>query len=189
MALPWLTPPAQQQRTVIIGDETTGTLELPVHGDLLWGETVTISELLESEESTTTNAAQLAEAIAAAEDLTLLDAYDLVQAAVLGTALPEEHRDRMVRYQADIDRLRGLFTRIGQVRMSATVTAIVRHRLDPDWTPADTAKLPARLFDALWAFAESERAPQPVEPPTEDDLKKQPPATTRRRTGKQLSGA
>lgn len=186
MALPWLTPPPTR-RTVTVGDATTGTLQLEVHGNLLWGETVAIADLMEQEDNTTTAAAQVAETIAAAEGVSLLEAYDLVQGAVMGS-LSDADRGRMLRWQADVDRLRAMFTRIGQTRMAATVTAIVQHRLDPGWTMEQTRTLDAALFEALWQFAESERQRTTPTPPTEDELKKRPPGRQKRRTGKESAG-
>jgi hypothetical protein len=149
---------------------------------------VTIEALLEGEESTTTAAARLADDLAEAEGIGLLEAYDWVQAAVLGT-LDEAAQERLVRYQGRIEELRRLFSHIGQQRMAATVTAIVRHRLVADWTLEDTRNQLSRgLFDAIWQFAEEERQRQSAPPPGEDELKKRSPGRSTRRTGKRSRG-
>lgn len=184
--LPWLTPPAPR-RTVVVGNPQVGELEFPVHGDLLWGETVAIDAMLADEESTTTAAAQLAETIAEAEGMPLLDAYDWVEGAILGT-LSEEQRERTVRYQSELTQLRATFSRLGQARMSATVTALLQQRINPDWTLADTSTLPGELFEAIWQFAEAERRREAPVPLSEDEVKKPPPESSNAPTTKRSRG-
>jgi hypothetical protein len=65
--------------------------------------------------------------------------------------------------------------------MLASVTALIRHRLDrPSWSIADTTKLDQPLMDGLFAFFEEERQgvqPDTAAPPSEQEIKKQLPGT------------
>jgi hypothetical protein len=82
----------------------------------------------------------------------------------------------------------------GRRNAHAAVTAIIRHRLGlPEWTTAETARLPRLLQDGLRQLirAEQDAEALPVEPVTEDDLKKPPAADggPNEPTGPQSSGA
>ena len=78
------------------------------------------------------------------------------------------------RHQDVIDRLRVFFAQQGIKTQTATVTALIRCRLNlPDWD--DMAHLPQALFDDIWEFAQSEQAQEdqePATPPTEEELGK-----------------
>ena len=87
-----------------------------------------------------------------------------------------------------------MFRSAGQRTQQATVTALIRHRLNlPDWGLADTQGLHRTLFNELYRLAEEETITEdlPSKPRTEEELGK-PQAgdgSPKRGTGRKSSGA
>ena len=193
MTLPFLQAPVQPEHR-IVGHEASGKLSVPVLGGLTVAESATIQELLAEDQSAFVRAAQAADAIAKAEGVTITEAYELVEAAVGGKRLEPEAQAMKLRHAARLEEMARLFSSAGKRTQDATVTALIRHRLNlPNWSLADTDGLHRRLYNELCHLATEEQAAEqlPVRPRTEDELGK-PPAgggSPKRGTGKKSFGA
>ncbi len=193
MSLPFLQAPAKVSKRVV-GNEASGTLEVPVLGGLTVAESATIQELLAKDQSTFVKAAQIADAIAKAEGVTLVEAFELVEAAVAGRELEPEAMAMKLRHAARMEEMGQVLRSAGERTRQATVTALIRHRLGmAEWGMEDTQGLHRKLFDELYRLAEDETVTEdlPSKPRTEEELGK-PQAgdgARRRGTGKRSSGA
>lgn len=167
-------------------------LEVEVRGGLTVAEAAEINTLQANEESSFAKGAQIADAIAKAEGITLVEAFQLIQDVVVGNELEDRAHELRVKYGQQIEEVARVYAAAGERTMRATVTAIIRCRLDqPDWTMEQTAQLPRALFEGLWTLAQDEIAAEGAEsaPVSEDDLKKQPAAKGKRApTGNKSSG-
>jgi len=191
MSLPFVVPPAATTLRRV-GTSSTGILEIEVRGGLTVAEAAEINSLQANEESSFTKGAQIADAIAKAEGITLVEAFQLIQDAVVGSSLEPRAEELRVKHSALIEEVARVYAAAGERTMRATVTAMIRCRLSqPGWTMEQTAALPRALFQGLWDLAQEEIAAENNEsaPPTEDDLKK-PQAGNGRipRTGRRSSG-
>lgn len=191
MSLPFVVPPAAATLRRV-GTPSTGILEIEVRGGLTVAEAAEINALQANEESSFTKGAQIADAIAKAENISLVEAFQLIQDAVVGNSLEPRAEELRVKHSALIEEVAKVYAAAGERTMRATVTAMIRCRLSqPGWTMEQTAALPRALFQGLWDLAQEEIAAENNEsaPPTEDDLKK-PQAGNGRisRTGKRSSG-
>ena len=162
-------------------------------GGLTVNESNTITELLDAQESSLVSGAKLADAIAAEENISILEAFRIIESTIAGAELEEEADKIRLRYAERIQTIHALLKQSQQRTAEATVTALIRHRLSmPQWTLADTIALDRALFDGIWSLAldEQEAEAMPSSQPSEDDLKKpQPEATaTPKRTGTKSSG-
>lgn len=193
MSLPFLQAPVKASKRVV-GNEASGTLEVPVLGGLTVAESATIQELLAKDQSTFVKAAQNADAIAKAEGVTLVEAFELVEAAVAGRELEPEAKAMKLRHAARMEEIGQVLRSAGERTRQATVTALIRHRLGmAEWGMEDTQGLHRKLFDELYRLAEDETVTEdlPSKPRTEEELGK-PQAgdgARRRGTGKRSSGA
>jgi len=192
MSLPFLQSPATAESRVV-GNEASGTLEVPVLGGLTVAESATIQDLLEKDQSSFVRGAQIADQIAKTEGITITEAFELVSDAVAGRALEPDAEAIKIRHVAQIEEVGRVFRAAGQRSQQATVTALIRHRLGmPDWTLAQTQELHRRLFADLYALAEEEAISEnlPSKPRTEEELGKPQPAdgSRKRGTGKPSSG-
>ena len=193
MTLPFLQAPAKTEHRVV-GNEVSGTLSVPVLGGLTVAESATIQDLLAQDQNAFVRGAQAADAIAKAEGITLTEAFELVEAAVGGRELEPEAEAMKLRHAARIEEVGKVFRAAGQRTQQATVTALIRHRLNlPDWGVADTQGLHRKLFSDLYQLAEEEQAAEslPTRQRTEEELGK-PPAgggSPKRGTGKKSFGA
>jgi hypothetical protein len=191
MMLPFVQQPAPQT-TRRIGTPASGIIEVPVFGGLTVDESATIADLLTGEQSSLVKGAQAADAIAKAEGISLSEAFSIINATIQGqmqepaaTAIAATHAQLI----QDVARI---IQSAGQRNMNASVTAILMHRQDrPEWTMAQTRKLPRVLFNGIWQLILDEQAAEELqtEQITEDDLKKQQPADGSRpkRTGRKSS--
>jgi hypothetical protein len=190
-SLPFIQPPQEREKRRC-GTPATGVVEFEVYGGLTVAEAADINVLQASGDSSFTKGAQIAEAIAQAEDISLLEAFNLIQDAVMGKRLEPAADLLRVKHSEAIEQVAQIYAAAGERSMVATVTALIRHRLaQPSWTVEETKQLPRALFQAIWEFAESEIAAEGVEqaPPTEADLKKpQAENGKKRRTGNGSSG-
>ena len=168
------------------GNEQTGILEFPILGGLTVGESQIISQLSGSQESSLAESARLAQQIAKAESISLAEAFGVIEKSLSGTLDDPKQMELVERHQETIDKLRVFFAQQGVKTQTATVTALIRCRLNlPDWD--DMAHLPKALFDAIWEFAQSEMAQEeqePASPPTEEELGKPQGAS---KNGKRLT--
>ena len=184
-SLPFIQPPAEPKMHRC-GNEQTGILEFPILGGLTVGEAQIISQMSGGQESGMTEGAKIAQQIAKTEGISLSEAFGVVEKAITGTLDDKKQVELAERHQASIDQLRVFFLQQGSKTAAATVTALIRCRLNlPDWD--DMAHLPQALFDDIWAFAQSEQdqeESEPASPPTEEELGKLPEAS---KNGKQLT--
>lgn len=176
--LPFITPPAPT-RTKRIGNLQVGELEVEMRGGLTVGESATISELLSSEQSSFVKGAQIADAIAAEEKISLQEAFSIIEKAIGGEQLEPAADVIRIRHATRIDEVAKTYAAAGLLNMAATVTALIRSRLDrPEWTVQDTHNLPKPLFDGLWQVALEEQLAEdtPSEQPSAEELGKPQPA-------------
>lgn len=166
---------------------------MPVRGGLTVDESNTISDLLAAEQSTLVAGAKLADAIAAEEGISITEAFQIIENTIAGRPLEPTADTIRLKNAERIAEVHRIFDRSSRLTTIATVTALIRHRLNlPNWNVSDTTALPRVLLDEIYALAldEQEAENMPAAPPTEDDLKK-PPAEPRRqtkRTGTRSSG-
>jgi hypothetical protein len=196
--LPFIQAPPKQT-THQCGNSQSGIIEMPVLGGLTIGESALIDSLLIMEQSEFTKASQVADAIAKEEsarlgrEFSLTEAFQLVRKAVAGQELEPQAEEIRIRHAVKIESVARAFADAGIRTMEATVTALVNKRLDlPNWGLDDTRKMHRVLFNDIWDLAQTEHAAEqmPVNPPTEDDLKKPQPgvATGSKRRGTKSSG-
>lgn len=190
--LPFLTPPAATT-TRRIGNDRCGILELEERGGLTVGESATISELLAKEQSNFVKGAQIADAIAKEESLSLTEAFQIIESAISGRTLEPAADAIRVKHAARIEEVAIVYAQAGQRNIEATVTALIRSRCNqPGWSTEDTRNLDKVLFDGIWQLAQDEQTAEdmPISRPTEDDLKKPQPVTAaaKPRTGRRSSG-
>lgn len=191
--LPFITPPAPRT-TRQIGNAQVGVLEVEVRGGLTVGESATISELLAKEQSSFVRGAQIADAIAKEESISLTEAFQVIESAIAGRPLEADADAIRLRHAERIAEVARVYSKAGQVNMTATVTALVRSRCNlPSWSLSDTEAMDKPLFDGLWQLAQDEQGAEdlPSSPPSEDELKKQPPAVPagNKRTGRRSTGS
>lgn len=190
--LPFLQAPATP-RTLVVGNADSGTLEFPVLGGLTVGEAATIAELLANEHSSFVRGAQIADVIAKEDNISLIEAFQLIENSIAGKTLEPEADALRLKHAARIEEVARIYTTSGQRNMEAGVTALIRCRLGlPDWTLEKTHGLHRRLFNDIYDLLLSEQAAEndAPEPPTEEDLGKPQaePGSAVKPTGKKSSG-
>lgn len=189
--LPFVQPPAPTT-TRRVGNDHCGILEFPVRGGLTVGESSTIAELLASEQSAFVRGAQIADAIAKEEAISLTEAFSICEQAVSGAVLEPEADAIRVKHADRIQQLAESYAKAGQRNMEASVTALIRHRLAlPEWSLADTQAMDRALFQAIWQLVLDEQAAENMAsaPVSEDELGKPQRAngSPKRRTGRPSS--
>ena len=192
-SLPFVVPPAPREIRRV-GNEQTGVLEIEMRGGLTVYESALISDILIHEQSAFVRGAQIADTIAKEEEISLVEAFNLIEAAVGGGEQDPASEEIRLRHSDRINELIGIYAQAGQRNMQATVTALIKSRCClPDWELADTQAMDTQLFEELWDLAREEQAAEKMQKakPTEDDLKKQPPVekTATKRTGRRSSGS
>jgi hypothetical protein len=192
--LPYIKPP-QTFPPRRIGNDAVGILEVPVLGGLTVEEIDTVTKLLDGFPSARVAEAEAAIAIAAAEGCTPVEAHRVVTDGLSGLPLDDPSAETMrLRHAARIHEVLRIYEAAGRLNRLSSMTAIIRHRLNrPEWTMAETLKLPRLLGDGLWQLVMDEQDAEalPTEPVTEEDLKK-PPADDgdpSEPTGPESSGA
>jgi hypothetical protein len=190
--LPFLQAPAEPRKRVV-GNAESGTLEMPVIGGLTVGESAVIAELLTGEQSSFVKGAQIADVIAKEENISLLEAFQLIENAVGNKELEPAAEAMRLKHAARIEDVARIYTASGQRNMEAGVTALIRCRLNlPDWDLKDTQKLHRRLFGDIYEVLLDEQAAEEntPTPPTEEDLGKPQaePGKEKTPTGKRSSG-
>lgn len=156
---------------------TIGTLTLERYGFITTDEDDLIADLLAAEPSALEEAARLADGIAVAEDITLLEAYRVVGDAVDGKPLSDDAEALLLRHAGAIQQATRLFNRAGQARSRACVTALLRLRGGIDGIPP---RFPRKHFAAVWELYQAEEAAEamPQQELTEELLGKQLPASS-----------
>lgn len=191
--LPFIQPPAPTS-TRRIGNAQSGIVEVEVRGGLTVGESATISELLSGEASSFVKGAQIADAIAKEEDISLTEAFQIIETTISGKVLEPEADAIRLRHAHRIEEVARCYAAAGQRNLEATVCALVRSRCTgcEAFSLDDVRKMDKVLFEGFWALAQDEQAAEnmPSTPPTEEELgKPQLEASTgRRRTGRPSSG-
>jgi hypothetical protein len=191
--LPYIKPP-QTFPPRRIGNDASGILEVPVLGGLTVEESDTMARLQADDVSPFVIEVETAAAMAAAEECSIMEAYKVVKDGTAGLPLDNPLAEAMrLRHARQIDEVAKVFNAAGSRTMTAGVTAIIRHRLGrPDWTVAETLKLPRQLRKSLWQLVTDEQDAEalPVEPVTEEDLKKPPvgDGSPSEQTGEPFSG-
>ena len=191
--LPFITPPAAPTKRRV-GNDRCGVLELEVRGGLTVGESATIAELLAGEQSSFVRGAQIADAIAKEEALSLTEAFQIIESAIGGRTLEPEADAIRIKHAERIDEVSRVFALAGRRDREATVTALIRSRCNlPNWSLKDTQDLHQDLFDDLWLLAREEQDAEdmPAAPASEDELKKPlpAPAADKKRPGAKSSGS
>jgi len=128
--------------------------------------------------------AQIADAIAKEENLSLTEAFQIIESAISGRNLEPEADAIRIKHATRIEEVAVVYAKAGQRNIEATVTGMIRSRCSlPNWTLEDTRNLDKALFDAIWQLAQDEQAAEamPTNPPSEDDLKKPQPVTAKRK--------
>lgn len=175
-----------------VGNEISGVLEIPVLGGITVGEAGVTSELLAMEQSSFVTGARIADAIAKEENITLSEAFHIIEAAVGGRELEPRADEIRTKHAERIEEVARVYTHAGRRNMEATVTALLRCRLNqPDWSLEDTRTLHEKLFNDLLELVREEQEAEnmPSQPVTEDELKKPQPAamSAAKRIGKKSS--
>ena len=189
--LPFVQAP-EAPKTRRLGTPASGILEMPVLGGLTVGESAVISELLANEQSSFVKGAQIADAIAKAEQISISEAFNIIEGAISGRQLEERAEEIRTKHAALIQEVAQVYASAGQRNMDATVTALIRCRCNlPDWSIQDTRKEKRVLFNAIWQLAQEEIEAEnmPAEPPTDEELGKPPAAdgAVAKRTGRRSS--
>lgn len=192
-ALPFVVSPAERIKRRI-GNDASGVLELELRGGLTVAESATISELLADEPSTFVRAAQIADSIAAAEEISLLEAFSIVEKAAYGQDLEEGANRIRLKHAKAIEEVVHLFAASGQRNMEASVTAVIRSRLQmPDWSMEDTKGMDRVLFNGIWKLIVDEQEAEQLEmsKPSEEELGKplRGNGNRRKRGGTKSSGS
>lgn len=190
--LPYAVPPRQHPPRRV-GTLDSGVLDVPVLGGLTVDESTTITELLADDVSAFVQGAQLADAIAQAEEITQPEAFAIIEDVMAGKRLEGKAEAIRLKYAERLEGLASVYAASGQRNIEASVTAIIRHRLGRQtWTLEATRKMPRVLLQGLWALVMDEQTAErlPANKPSDDDLGKQPPVSgsRRKRTGKASSG-
>jgi hypothetical protein len=148
------------------------------------GESATIAELLAGEQSSFVRGAQIADAIAKEESLSLTEAFQIIESAISGRNLEPAADAIRIKHADRIEEVAVVYAKAGQRNIEATVTGLIRSRCKlPAWSLEDTRSLDKVLFDAIWQLAQDEQTAEamPSNPPSEDDLKKPQPVTAKRK--------
>ena len=174
----------------VIGNQTVGIIEVPLLGGLTIEEDETIAEVIDGADDVVVLAAQKAQAIALAEEITDVEAYRVIEDSVFFRDLEEKAKGIAIRHAEAIGLVRTAYKLMGTLRRKATVTALLKHRLGQTGIPEG---FPRVLFDALATIAEEEAAAErmPSEPMTAEALGKPPEATRARKrpTGQKDTGS
>lgn len=191
--LPFVQPPAPTT-TRRLGNAHSGIVEVQVRGGLTVGESATISQLLASEQSSFVKGAQIADAIAKEEGISLTEAFQIIEGAISGKLLEPDADEIRLRHAARIEDVARCYAAAGQRNLEATVCALVRSRCTgcERFSLDDVRQMDAALFQGFWQLAQDEQAAEdlPANPPTEEELGKLLPAAAneKRRTGRRSSG-
>lgn len=171
LKLPFKSQP--KPTTVPVGDEEIGILEFPKLYDLTPNERLFIKEALKDEPDIQLEGVKLAKKIAATNGMPIKEMF----AAVMngdGEAIAE-HVEELIVVQQKIQE-------VGPKKEVATVTALIKYRVLPDWTIEETIELQQlspKLVTQIYEFSQKEASgwsDEPQQQLTEEDLGKLPKA-------------
>lgn len=174
--LPYVQKPAPTVRR--IGSPESGYIEMVVRGGLTVTESRMISALEEEQESPLVASARIAEAIATAENITIVEAFNIIQAKCRGADLEEGATAIVLRHASEIETFLAKLRQNNDISSDALVTVLLRTRCDlPDWQLSDIPTLDGAIYHGILRLAADEQAAERMEsaPPSEDDLKKRLP--------------
>ena len=180
--LPFLAPPCAQGKRVL-GTPASGTIEMCTRGGLTVNESATIASLLADQPNTFVKAAQTADLISKTEEISLEEAFGIVEQSASGVALEPKANEIRLRHASSINSVAKMLVEQGDRNMRATVTSLIQHRCNlPDCSLADTGTLHQDLFMAIWDLASEEQASENLEtsPPSAEDLGKPQQASGKR---------
>lgn len=175
MRLPFIQAPKEQTLRKL-GNADSGIIEMPVLGGLTVGESAILNELLVDEATGFSEAAKLADAISKAENISISEAYNVIESVIGGQLLEEAAEGIKTRHADAIRRVAQIYTSAGQLNQEAVVTALIASRCNlQDWSLQDTRKLPRVLFTDIYELAQQEIAAEGAQasPPTDEELGKQ----------------
>lgn len=152
-----------------------GDLTIPRYGFITVEEDDLIADLLAAEPSPLVKAAQLADAVALAEGITILEAYKIIGDAIDGKVLEPQAEAIRLRHANEIAAATRALGAAGTARIRASVTAILRERCGMAGIPT---RWPRKHRDAVWQLVQDEQAAEniPSVPVTEELLGKPLPA-------------
>lgn len=169
LKLPFKTAPSGFEK-VVVGDRTIGELEIPKMLDLSPNERIFIKEALLDYPDLRTSAVKMARAIATKSGQKLLDVYN---------ALTLGNTEELGEYLEEFIEFQDLMDRVTSQRRLVMATALLRYRVEPEWTidhSGDANLIHPKLVEAIADFAQKEESgwsePEPI---TEEDLGKLPP--------------
>lgn len=195
-----------------IGNSRCGILELEERGGLTVEEDDLIAQLLADDDTAFVEAAKAADLIATAEanrtpgpeetppvdgstagQLSIVEAFSVIKSAISGIPMEPAAQAISLRYAETIQQVARVFARSGQRNQEASVTAIIRTRLNrPQWTMEQTRRLDRTLFRGLNQLVLDEQTAENAtpEPVSEAELGKQPAANGKRpgSSGRRSSG-
>lgn len=169
--LPFKTSPKPVE-TVLVGDDTTGVLEIKKYNDLTPNEKIFIREHTKQLPDITFEAAVLSTKIVDQTGMTLTEAY---QAITTGDT------EKLTGFLPELAELNSKIDYNNEYRPLVYVTAILKYRVNPEFTIDDLKQIHPKLITSIYEFAmneqmgweknveEEEKKEQPV---TEESLKK-----------------
>jgi|GEM_PF-2991121 len=172
--------------TVLVGDEEIGILEFPKLYDLTPNERLFIKDFLKDEPDIRLEGVKLAKAIAASTKKTVGSVY--VALTTGDTETLGEHLEELINFQEKMEKS-------GEKRILATVTALIKFRILPEWEIYDTdnpEQLPPKLRSKIYEFSQKESSgwsdDETIELTDEDLGKSQTVLLTENQTGENSTG-
>ena len=167
-------PTAPTMRT--IGNRRSGIIEVPEYGYLTTDEDDLINELLADEPNPFVAAAKLSQAISVEEEIDILEAYQVVERSVTGQDMEPAAEAIKVKHAERIEGIVRIHREAGGHRIRASVTAILRQRLNVQEIPPNW---PRALYQGIYQLVLDEQTAenQPADEVTSDGLGKPPEVT------------
>ena len=191
--LPFVTQPLKAKKRKV-GSKATGILSVPIYGSLTVGEVIDVEAIVGDEEVSVVAMAKLAQQIEAEQNISVEEAFTIVERGAFNTRLEGEKERIRIQYVAQIAELTQLYIKMGRRRQVAHATALIRSRCDrPEWENSQTESLPQKLVEDLAALFREEASlseEMPSGPPNEEQIKKSQPGTESQEdtAGNQSSG-
>ena len=146
-----------------VGSEDYGVLEIRRINDLSVNERKYIRQQTEHLKDPNKEAVRISQAIADESGLPLVEVYEALVSG--NTEFLEEHLEAMIKFQ-------DLINEVTVTRQIVMATAILRFRVDPEWTVEDTGNdnlIHPELLKAVIEFAQKEESnwKEPAKPEEE----------------------
>ena len=177
MKLNYVTPPAAANQPARIGNAASGIIEVPRLGGITTDEDTDYAILQADQPSTLEAAARLADAFHVQHSITRVEAYEIIQNHLAGITQEPAALEIVLIHATELESIKREWLREYQTRRLAAGVALLRHRCGiTDATIDSLRKQPAVFSEGLYALWLTESAvnADPVEPMTEDVLKKSP---------------